>query len=121
MRQPGPATRSPVPDNTCSPGIRAATCKPEADLVVVVRDLGDLDPEALLTAAAIAATGPQHGVRLLASSELPVAELLRTCPFIDQLGTRLVLQTATEEDSVALLGMPGAERLGARRSAVHTP
>ena len=92
---------------------RQAASAGEADLVVVVRELGDLDPDALSTAAAIAAAGPQHGVRLLAASELPVAELLRTCPFIDQLGTRLVLQTATEEDSVALLGMPGAERLGA--------
>ncbi|MDQ6670906.1 MAG: hypothetical protein M3069_09185 [Chloroflexota bacterium] len=92
---------------------RQAGSAGEADLVVVVREFGDLDPDALLTAAAIAAAGPRHGVRLLAASELPVAKLLRTCPFIDQLGTRLVLQTATEEDSVALLGMPGAERLGA--------
>ena len=52
-------------------------------------------------------------MRLVAASERPVAELLKTCPFIDHFGTRLVLQTATEEDSVALLGMPGAEYLGA--------
>jgi DNA segregation ATPase FtsK/SpoIIIE-like protein len=52
-------------------------------------------------------------VRLVVASERPAAELLSRCPFIDQLGTRLVLQAATEEDSVALLGMPGAERLGA--------
>ncbi|MDQ6675365.1 MAG: LysM peptidoglycan-binding domain-containing protein [Chloroflexota bacterium] len=92
---------------------RQAGSSGEADLVVVLRELGDLEPEAISTAAAIAATGPEHGVRLVAASERPVAELLRTCPFVDQLGTRLVLQTATEEDSVALLGMDGAEYLGA--------
>ena len=85
----------------------------EADLVVVVRELGDIEPDALQTLGAIAAAGPQYGVRLVAASERPVAELLKTCPFIDHFGTRLVLQTATEEDSVALLGMPGAEYLGA--------
>jgi len=85
----------------------------EADLVVVVRELGDLDAEAMATAAAIATTGPEHGVRLVAASERPAAELLKVCPFMDRLSTRLVLQTATEEDSVALLGMPGAEYIGA--------
>jgi DNA-binding SARP family transcriptional activator len=78
-----------------------------------VRELGDIEPDALQTLGAIAAAGPQYGVRLVAASERPVAELLKTCPFIDHFGTRLVLQTATEEDSVALLGMPGAEYLGA--------
>src|SRR5207249_1473285 len=71
------------------------------------------EPAAMAAAAAIAVTGPAHGVRLVVASERPVAELLRTCPSVDQLGTRLVLQTASEEDSVALLGMEGAERLGA--------
>jgi nucleoid-associated protein YgaU len=84
-----------------------------ADIVVVLRELALLDPEAMATAATIVATGPQHGVRLLAATERTVSELLRICPFVDQLGTRLVLQTATEEDSVALLGMDGAEYLGA--------
>jgi nucleoid-associated protein YgaU len=85
----------------------------EADLVLLVRELGDLEPDALETVAGIAATGPEHSVRILAASERSVPDLLRTCPFIDRLGTRLVLQTATEEDSVALLGVPGAERIGA--------
>lgn len=85
----------------------------DADVVVVVRELAELETEAMTVAAAISATGPEHRVRLVAASERPVAELFGTCPFIDQLGTRLVLQTATEEDSVALLGMPGAERFGA--------
>jgi DNA-binding SARP family transcriptional activator len=85
----------------------------DADVVVVLRELGDLEPEALAVCAAIAATGPQYGVRLVAASQLPVAELLRSCSFVDQFGSRLLLQTASEEDSVALVGVPGAERLGA--------
>jgi DNA-binding SARP family transcriptional activator len=91
---------------------RAASAS-DADLVVVVRELCELEPEAQQLLGAIAATGPDHGVRLLVASERPVAEVLSRCPFIDQLGTRLVLQTATEDDSVGLLGMPGADRLGA--------
>src|SRR5205823_2936360 len=85
----------------------------DADVVLVIRELADLEPEAMTNAAAIAASGPPHGVRLVAASERPVAELLRLCRFVDGLGTRIVLQTATEEDSVALLGTDGAERLGA--------
>jgi hypothetical protein len=92
---------------------RQTSSSGEADLVVVVRELGDLEPDSMTMAAAIAVTGPEHGVRLLIASERPVAGLLEACPFFDKLGTRLVLQTATEEDSVALLGMDGAEGLGA--------
>jgi hypothetical protein len=84
-----------------------------ADVVVVVRELGDLETQAMAVCGAITASGPGHGVRLVAASERPVAELLSSCPFIDRLGTRLVLQTASEEDSVALLGTDGAEQLGA--------
>lgn len=85
----------------------------DADLVVVVRELADLESNAVSALSAIATDGPDYGVRLLVASERPVAETLSSCPFADQLGTRLVLQTASEEDSVALLGMPGAEDLGA--------
>jgi LysM repeat protein len=92
---------------------RHAGLTDEADLVVVVRELGDLDAEAMATADAIATTGPDYRVRLVAASERPAAELLGLCPFMDRLSTRLVLHTATEEDSVALLGMPGAEYIGA--------
>jgi len=85
----------------------------DAELVVIVRELADLESDAVNALSAIAADGPDYGVRLLVASERPVAETLSRCPFADQLGTRLVLQTANEEDSVALLGMPGAEDLGA--------
>jgi hypothetical protein len=74
----------------------------------VVRKVCDLEPDVMANAAMISSTGPQLRVRLLAASERPVTELLRTCPFLDRLGTRLVLQTASEEDSVALLGTVGA-------------
>jgi hypothetical protein len=52
-------------------------------------------------------------VRLVVASEGPVTELLGRCRFLDQLRTRLVLQAASEEDSVALLGVPVAEHLSA--------
>jgi hypothetical protein len=90
----------------------------EADLVVVVRELGELEPEAHRILADIAAAGPQQRVQLVAASERPVTELLERCPFVDQIGTRLALETATEEDSVGLLGMPGAETIGAGGNAL---
>src|SRR5206468_3406801 len=37
----------------------------EADLVVIVRELADLEPDALNALSALAADGPEHGVRLL--------------------------------------------------------
>jgi hypothetical protein len=84
----------------------------DADLVVVVRELCELEPEAQRLLGEIAAAGPRHRCQLVAASERPVAELLEHCSCVDQLGTRLVLETATEQDSVALLGMPGAETIG---------
>ena len=90
----------------------------EADLVLVIRELGELEPDAQLVLGSIAAAGPDHGVELLAASDRPVAELLSRCPSLDHIGTRLVLQTAGEEESVALLGIPGAEYLGAGGSAL---
>ncbi len=84
----------------------------EPDLVVVVRELGDVEPAAMRVLGTIAAAGPRYGVRLVAASERPVAEVLQTCPFLDAFGTRLVLETRDEEESVALLGTPGAEDLG---------
>jgi LysM domain/Bacterial transcriptional activator domain len=82
------------------------------EIVVVIRELCDLEPPALTILGIIAATGPRHGVRLIIASERPVAELLRRCPFLDNFGTRLVRQTTDEDESVGLLGMEGAEELG---------
>jgi hypothetical protein len=88
------------------------------DLVVVVRELGELAPDAHRILGEIAAAGPQQRVQVVAASERPVSELLNQCPFVEHVGTRLALQTATEEDSVGLLGMPGAETIGAGGNAL---
>ena len=90
----------------------AAGATDEPDLVVVIRELGDLDAAAIGMLKTIAAAGPRHRVRLVVASERPVAEVLQDCPFLDELGTRLVLQTRDEEESVALLGTPAGEELG---------
>jgi hypothetical protein len=57
--------------------------------------------------------GPRHGIRLLAASEQSAADLLQACPVLGEFGTRLVAQAADEDESVALLGIDGAETLGA--------
>ena len=90
----------------------AAGATDEPDLVVVIRELGDLDAAAISMLKTIAAAGPRHRVRLVVASERPVAEVLQDCPFLDELGTRLVLQTRDEEESVVLLGIPAGEELG---------
>ena len=90
----------------------AAGATDEPDLVVVIRELGDLDAAAIGMLKTIAAAGPRHRVRLVVASERPVAEVLQDCPFLDELGTRLVLQTRDEEESVVLLGTPAGEELG---------
>ena len=77
------------------------------DLVVVVREFGDLEADAIQQLAAIAVSGPRVGIRLLVASERPALDLLQACPFLDDFGTRLVLQARGEEESVALIGMPG--------------
>jgi DNA segregation ATPase FtsK/SpoIIIE-like protein len=84
----------------------------EPDIVLVVRELADLDAEALGRLHAIVGTGPNHHVRVVAASERPVADLRERCSFLDEFGTRLVLQVRDEDESVALLGMPSAEELG---------
>jgi hypothetical protein len=99
---------------------RASTNESEdiPDLVVVVRELAELEPEAVELLGAILVEGPRHGVRVVAATERPVADVLAVCPFLSDFGTRLVLQTSTEEESVALIGMPGAEHLGSGGDAL---
>jgi DNA-binding SARP family transcriptional activator len=77
-----------------------------------VRELTDLDAAGAGTLATIAAVGPRHGVRVIAACERRVVDVLRTCTFLDQFGTRLVRQTADEDESLALVGVVGAEELG---------
>jgi hypothetical protein len=80
------------------------------DPQILARELAELDGQHV--AVLIAAAGPRHRVRLVVASERPVADVLQDCPFLDELGTRLVLQTRDEEESVALLGIPAGEELG---------
>ena len=96
----------------------AASQEDLPDLLLVVRELGDVEGEALEQLAAIAAAGPRVGIRVLAASEMPATELLQACPFLERFGTRLVLQARDEEESVELLGMHGAEDLGAGGHAI---
>ena len=48
---------------------REAGSSKEADVVVVVRELGDIEADSVHILAAIAAVGPQSGARLLVASE----------------------------------------------------
>jgi hypothetical protein len=88
------------------------------DLVLVVRELAELDPEAVEVMGAILVEGPRHRVRVVAATERSANDVLGACPFLSDFGTRLVLQTSTEEESVALIGMPGAEHLGSGGDAL---
>ena len=84
----------------------------DADMVLVGRNLRS-GPRGHGAVQCDRRAGPQYGVRVATATERPVTELFGACPFVDRLGTHLVLQTADEEDSVALVGTTGAERLGA--------
>ena len=79
---------------------------------MVIRELGDLDTAAIGMLKTIAAAGPRHRVRLVVASERPVAEILQDCPFLDELGTRLVLQTPDEGGECGTAGTPAGEELG---------
>jgi hypothetical protein len=62
---------------------RPAASVGNADLVVVVREAAELEPDAQLLLAALTADGPENDVQLVAASDRPVAELLERCPWID--------------------------------------
>jgi hypothetical protein len=85
----------------------------EPQLVLVVRELCDLSAEAITSLTPILIDGPRHGIRVLASSERPAGDLLPASSLLAEVGTRLVLQASDEDESVALLGAPGAECLPA--------
>ena len=90
----------------------AADATDQPDLVVVIGEICDLAPSAVAQLGMVAAAGPAHGVRLVVASARPVPDLLKACPFLDEFGTRVVLQTRDEEESVALLDAPSAGELG---------
>lgn len=81
----------------------------DPELVLVVGEVGDLSDERD-TLELIGAHGPTHGVRLIAITTTPAA-LDET--LLAYFGTRLVLQTLDDAESVLLLGHPQAADLGA--------
>jgi nucleoid-associated protein YgaU len=85
----------------------------EPELAVVVRELSDLDAEALTGLGPVLLDGPRSGIRLLAASERTGEDLVRRCPALSAFGTRLVLQATDEDESIAVLGASGAEYLAA--------
>jgi nucleoid-associated protein YgaU len=91
---------------------RAAVDSVLVDVGVVVRELADLRREERELLASLLSEGPRHRVRVLAASERPPTELNGVYPMLDEFRTRLVLQTADEDASQALLGAAGAEELG---------
>ncbi len=79
-----------------------------SDIVVVLGELAALDDQ-VASLDLISTHGPAHGVRLLAATSDP--DGLQS-PLLPHLTTRLVLQTADEDASMALLGLNDAAFLG---------
>jgi hypothetical protein len=110
-----PETLQVVIDRVCHELDRrqAAHLTDEPELVLVVRELGDLDEETLTSLGPVLLDGPRSGIRLLAASERTGEDLVRRCPVLSAFGTRLVLQATDEDESMAVLGASGAEYLAA--------
>ncbi len=89
----------------------AADLRDEPDVVLVVRELGDLGDDAVAALVPVLTEGPRYRVRLLAATEQDAAGVARQRPLLAEVATRVVLQTTDEDESVALLGQPGAEDL----------
>ncbi|MBV9596610.1 MAG: hypothetical protein JOZ87_07075, partial [Chloroflexi bacterium] len=84
----------------------------QPDIVVVVPELTDLSAEHRAQLSAVMLHGPRYGVRVLAATEQRAVDLVRDCPLLPEFATRLVLRTADEEESMALLGSGDATELG---------
>jgi hypothetical protein len=82
------------------------------ELALVIRELADVPREDHDLLATLLGEGPRVGIRVLAASEKPAIELAQACPYLGELRTRLILQTADEDGSQVLLGAAGAEELG---------
>ena len=84
---------------------------PAVDLIILVRELALVARQACDLLDPLLRDGPRYGIRVLAASERPAAELTAAYPGLEAFRTRLVLQTADEDTSQALLGAAGAEEL----------
>ena len=82
------------------------------DVVLVVPELGDLNAEHYAALGPILMHGPRNRIRVIAARARPVLDLVQNCPLLSEFGTRLVLRTADEEESIALLGSGDATELG---------
>jgi len=82
------------------------------DLVLVLPELGQLTADHFAALGPVMLHGPQYRMRVLAGCERRALELIQHCPILPEFGTRLVLRTADEEESVALLGSGDATELG---------
>ncbi len=80
----------------------------DPDLVLAIGELGNLNDDGT-TLELIGVHGPAHGVRLVATTTSP-AEL--AVDLLAHFGTRLVLQTLDDDESIRLLGQPEAADLG---------
>ncbi|MHB0929242.1 MAG: LysM peptidoglycan-binding domain-containing protein, partial [Candidatus Nanopelagicales bacterium] len=80
----------------------------EPDLVLAIGELGNLKDDGT-TLELIGVHGPTHGVRLLATTTSPADLALDV---LAHFGTRLVLQTLDDDESIRLLGHPDAADLG---------
>jgi LysM domain-containing protein len=81
------------------------------DLVVVINELGQLSAEHVEVLGSVMVQGPRYGVRVLAASARRPTELAQHCPILSEFGTRLVLRTVDEEESLALVGSVDATEL----------
>jgi len=82
------------------------------DVVVVLTELGQMSAEHLAALGPIMLHGPRYRVRVIAASVRRAVDLVQHCPLLPEFGTRLVLRTADEEESIALLGSGDATELG---------
>lgn len=112
----GAAESSESEEETGEVAILTRSASTLPDILLVVGELADVNghDECPLADAlhAIAAYGPSHGISLLAATTRPDAV---SDSLLAQFRTRLVFQTATEDDSVLLLGQPDAADLGGGR------
>jgi hypothetical protein len=82
------------------------------DIVIVLTELGELSTEHIAVLGAIMVHGPRYRIRVLAATSRRPIELAEHCPILPEFGTRLVLRTADEEESLALIGSVDATELG---------
>jgi len=82
------------------------------EVVVVLTELGQLNTEHMAALGPIMLHGPRYRFRVIAASTRRAVELAQHCTLLPEFGTRLVLRTPDEEDSIALLGSGDATELG---------